>query len=114
MAYNISLYVDSRNQCPILEFLDTLNAKETQKCLAYIELLAEFGNRLPANYIKHIENDVWELRPEFGGTEFRFFYFLVLEDTIVILHAVKKKRQRLAQSDIAMALKRAEEVRPHE
>lgn len=114
MSYDVSFYVDHRNECPVLEFLESLRDKEAQKCLNYIELLAEYGNKLPANYIKHIEGDVWELRPEYGGTEFRFFYFVVLADTIVILHAVKKKRQKLRRNDIETALKRAEEIRHHE
>ena len=47
------------------------------------------GNTLSANYIKHIEKGIGELRPEFAGVEFRFFYFVVVEHQIIIVHAIK-------------------------
>jgi len=113
-AYDIVFYVDGRGRFPVLEFVAGLSEKEAQKCEAYIELLSERGPTLSTNYAKWVDADIWELRPEFGGTEFRLFYFTVLGDTIVMLHAIGKKTQRLARRDIDLARTRAEEVRPNE
>src|SRR5579862_6234695 len=111
-SLDISFYIGEQGDNPVFEFLNSLNAKEIGKCLAYMHLLAEEGNSLPANYIKHIDGDLWELRPEFGGQEFRFFYFIVLSDTILFLHAFKKKTQKTSPTEIEIARKRMEEVRP--
>jgi len=73
-------------------------------------LLGEYGNRLQSCYIKHLEKGVWELRPEYGGSEFRFFYVLILGEKIYILHAIRKKRQKTLRRDIEIALKRAQEI----
>ena len=113
MTYDLQFYVDQHRDIPVLEFMRTLNDKEAGKCYAYMLLLGERGNTLPASYIKHVDGGLWELRPEFGGQEFRFFYFLVLEDTILFLHAFKKKSQKTPPREIAIAKKRMEEVRPH-
>ena len=61
-----------------------------------------------------MQDDLWELRPEFGGIEYRYFYFTYVEDQIVIVHAISKKSQRLKPGDTRLALNRVEEVRRRE
>ena len=39
----------------------------------YIELLQSKGTRLPDNITKHLEEDIWELRP--GNNRVFYFYF---------------------------------------
>jgi phage-related protein len=96
---------------PVIEFLDSLSVKERVKCRQYIDALVEFGNSLPSNYIKHIEKGLWELRPEFGGAEFRLFYFILAADNrIFMLHAIKKKTQKTPRKEIDLALKRKAEL----
>jgi phage-related protein len=53
---------------------------------------------------------IWELRPEWSGNEYRFFYGAIVGQQFVILHAVQKKTQRLKESDIALAEKRYADV----
>ena len=107
MRRSVVYYHTERGESPVQEFLDSLSVKEQAKCLAYIEFLRDIQTRLPASVAKKVEEELWELRPEFGGTEFRFFYFLFLQDAVVLVHAVKKKTQQLKRSDIDLALTRA-------
>lgn len=111
MEWEVLYYQSERGESPIEEFLLSLSVKARLKCLAYIDQLEQFGNRLPANIAAKVEGDLWELRPEFGGVEHRFFYFTFVDRQIVIVHAIKKKRQKLKSSDIATAQKRIAEVR---
>jgi phage-related protein len=111
MSYDVVFYRTERDRFPVLEFLNALPAKEFSKCYSYIELLVQHGNTLPSNIVKHLTDDLWELRPEYGGQEFRVFYFIVLGDTIVLLHAIKKKSQRTPKRDLDLALKRMDEVK---
>ena len=63
MARRIKFYRTVRGDNPVQEFLDRLPPKARAQCTSYLALLAEQGNTLPANYIKHIEGELWELRP---------------------------------------------------
>lgn len=105
----LSTYRTERGDSPVQDFIDTLSIKEQAKCLAYIETLRGSPLRLPINIAKKVEGKLWELRPEFGGMEFRLFYFLFLEDRIVFVHAVKKKTQQLKRGDVELALRRMQE-----
>lgn len=56
----------------------------------YIDLLAKNGTNLPINITKHLEEDIWELRP--GNN--RIFYFYYDESQYVLLHHFRKKTQK--------------------
>lgn len=114
MARELEFYLTGRGESPVEEFLARLAPKARTKCLTYLALLTEHGNTLPANYIKHIQGDLWELRPEFGGTEYRFFYVLLTAETVVVLHAFTKKTQRTPSAEIVRALSRLAEVQAQE
>jgi phage-related protein len=109
MPRRIIYYRTERGDSPVQDFIDTLSIKEQAKCLAYIETLRGSPLRLPTSIAKKVADKLWELRPEFGGTEFRLFYFLFFEDQIVFVHAVKKKTQQLKRGDIELALRRMQE-----
>lgn len=107
-------YQTERGESPIAEFVEALPEKARAKCIDYMLLLEERGNRLPSNYASKVEDNLWELRPEFGGIEYRYFYFSYVDNQIVIVHAVSKKSQRLKPGDVRLALSRVEEVRRRE
>lgn len=110
MARRIKFYRSARGDSPVEAFLSRLSVKARAKCLTYLGLVAEHGNTLPANYIKHIQGDSWEVRPEFGGMEYRFFYVLVTTEAVVVLHGFTKKTQRTPPQEIERALSRLAEV----
>jgi phage-related protein len=111
MEWDIAFYANADGDTPVQDFLFSLSEKEQAKCLSYMQLLMERGNTLPSQYAKHLEGDLWELRPEFGGVEFRYFYFTFVDNLIVIVHAIKKKSQKTRPRDIALARKRIEELK---
>jgi len=111
LSFEITFYSKNDGDSPIIDFLESLSDKELNKSLQYMLLLAERGNTLTANFIKHIEADLWELRPEFGGVEMRYFYFTWVDDVIVIVHSLKKKRRKLPRREIDLALRRISEVK---
>ena len=114
MTWTVVFYQDERGDSSVQEFLDALPEKAQAKCIDYMLLLEECGNRLPGNYASKVEDNLWELRPEFGGIEYRYFYFSYIDNQIVIVHAISKKSQRLKPGDVRLALSRMEEVRRRE
>ena len=57
------------------------------------------GSRAGEKYMKHIEGDIWELRP----LENRIMYAYWKDDTFVLLHHFKKKTQKTPKSEIQIA-----------
>lgn len=106
--YNIEFYEKSDGSSDVWLFLEDLrNRKDTNKdariqykqATMYIELLQNNGTRLPENITKHIEEDIWELRP--GNN--RIFYFYRMENTFVLLHQFRKKTQKTPKKEIEQA-----------
>ena len=60
--------------------------------------------------VKHIEGELWEARSEYGGIEYRFFFF-VISNRIGVVSAIVKKRQRVERKVIERALRRSAEMR---
>ena len=109
MPRRIIYYHTERGDSPVQDFIDSLSVKEQAKCLAYIAVLRDSSLPLPASIAKKVEGKLWELRPEFGGTEFRLFYFLFSEDAVVFVHALKKKTQQIKRGDIDLAVRRIQQ-----
>ena len=65
----------------------------------YIQLLADHGTRLGEKITKHLEEDIWELRP--GNNRVLFFYHK--DDTYVLLHQFRKKTQKTPRCEIDKA-----------
>jgi phage-related protein len=69
------------------------------------------GVQLPGNIVKHLESGLWEVRPEYGGIEYRFFFFVHGSDRVGVVSAIIKKRQKVERKVIEQALRRADEMR---
>lgn len=57
-----------------------------------------------------IHNNLHELRFKDAGGIYRFFYFIKKKDAIYILHAMKKKTQKIATKEKKIILKRIKEI----
>jgi len=55
--------------------------------MSIIEALKKFGTRAGLPYVKHIDGDIWELRP----LQDRFFFFYWRDNTFIFLHYFVKK-----------------------
>lgn len=106
--YRIEFYEKTDGSSPVLDFLEMLREKaktskdariQYKQFAFYIELLQKQGTYLPNNITKHIEEDIWELRP--GNN--RVFYFCFEGNTLVLLHQFKKKTQKTPKKEIEKA-----------
>ena len=108
MKYKIEFYQNVSGYSPVWEFLEGLRTKSVsnkdariqyKQATLYIQLLEDNGTHLPENITKHIENDIWELRP--GNN--RIFYFYHKDNTYVLLHSFRKKTQKTPKREIIRA-----------
>lgn len=106
--FNIDFYEDYKGCSDVKDFLDSLFeiAKENKdariqfkQMVRNIELLRNHGYNLPNEIIKHVEREIWELRP---GKN-RVFYFLYEENTYVLLHHFRKKTRKTPRREIDRA-----------
>lgn len=108
MSYNIIFYEKENGESEIWNFLENLRVKAAEskdariqynQILLYIQLLQNNGTMLPNNIIKHIDEDIWELRP--GNN--RILYFYCDSEGFVLLHSFRKKTQKTPQREIDKA-----------
>ena len=106
--FNIEFYSASDGVSELWDFLDDLQKKavvskdariQHKQIILYIQLLEDHGTRLGENITKHLEEDIWELRP--GNNRVLFFFHK--DDTYVLLHQFRKKTQKTPRREIEKA-----------
>lgn len=106
--FRIEFYSTADGTSELWDFLETLQQKsiknkdariQHKQILMCIQLLEDHGTRLGENITKHLEDDIWELRP--GNN--RVLYFYHKDDTYVLLHQFRKKTQKTPRCEIEKA-----------
>lgn len=109
MAYSIEFYETATGKSPVWDFFEELRCKSTndknariqfQQMGLYMQLLQEHGFQLSNTIIKHLQDDIWELRP--GNNRVLYFYFE--NKTFVLLHIFRKKTQKTPKREIERAI----------
>ena len=85
-------------------FIETLSPKELIK-LDFIISLLETSDRIPAKFIKHIRNGLYEIRLEYNGNIYRVFFIFDEGQIVVLFNGLQKKTQKTPQNEIEKALK---------
>ena len=91
-------------------FLRALPHKHRRKCLDYLNRVRVQGTRLPSNIVKHLERGLWEVRPEYGGIEYRFLFFVSSTNRIGVVSAFVKKQQKIQRNVLERGLRLAAEM----
>lgn len=106
--FDIIFYKDRNGNEPIKDYLMELREKaqtnkndriQFNKVTAYIRALQEYGTRVGNPVVKHIDGDIWELRP----LENRIFFFYWRDNNFVLLHYFVKKSQKTPSKEIEQA-----------
>lgn len=95
--HNIIFYEDRDGYSQLIEYIEELKSRtdkdsriKLNKINEYIFMLAESGTLLPANIAKHLDGEIWELRP----IRDRILFAGVFGDSFVLLHSFVKKTQK--------------------
>ena len=107
--YEIIFYKDSAGKQPVKEHLAELSRRSDKdsrinhnKINDYITLLKIHGLNLREPHIKHLDGEIWELRP----IKNRVLFFGHNGNEFVLVHHFIKKTQKTPQSEIELAKKR--------
>ena len=103
----ILFYRTKSDECPIEDFLDTLDGKQAQK-VAWVMQAVEELEKVPTTYLKKLVNTkgIWEIRVQMGSNIFRFLGFFNQGDFIVLTNGFQKKTQKTPKSEILLSEQR--------
>lgn len=103
---HIIFYEDRDGYSQLIEYIEELKSRtdkdsrvKLNKINEYIFMLAESGTLLPANIAKHLDGEIWELRP----IRDRILFAGVFGDSFVLLHSFVKKTQKTPKREIEQA-----------
>ena len=112
--YQIEIYEDIYGKSDVIDYFNKLQKSDSkddrikiQKIRMYMRLLQEYGLSLNEPYIKHIEKDIWELRP----LRDRFLFAYWNNNKFVILSQFVKKTNKTPRSEIEKARKLLNELK---
>lgn len=104
--HKIYFYIDKSGKEPVLEYLRELSQKNDKdsrikfnKINDYIEALSQYGTQVGEPYVKHLDGEIWELRPIRDRVLFAAWH----NDGFVLLHSFMKKTQKTPAREIAKA-----------
>ncbi|MFH1440531.1 MAG: type II toxin-antitoxin system RelE/ParE family toxin [Candidatus Omnitrophota bacterium] len=106
MLENVYYFLDDRGESPVKEFIKALPQNERAKVFAYISELKNQGHNLRRPLADYLGQGIYELRPKAN----RVFYFFFLKNSAVLVHAIRKKTDKISSHDLKVCLKRKSEV----
>lgn len=112
--YRIRFYKDRQGKRPVVEYLKNLresknerDKKQAEKINDYIQTLKLLGKSAGLPYVRHIDGELWELRP----ARDRILFFSWIDNQIVLLHQFTKKTQKTPRSEIDKAMREIDQVK---
>lgn len=98
----VFFYRDEKGNEPVAEYLKELKRKgckdsrvNLKKIQDYIKLLTLHGVTLGEPYVKHLEGELWELRP----IRNRIIYAYISPGEIILLHHFKKETKKTPKKE---------------
>ena len=104
--YRVYFYCDKHGQRPIADYIAKLALKgdkdsriKLNKIRDYIKALSLYGTQAREPYMKHLDGDIWELRPIRDRILFAAWY----QGGFILLHHFMKKTQKTPAREIQRA-----------
>jgi len=106
--YDVIFYSNTRGEELIVEFINELRQKSHtdknarinfNKIVAYIDLLCEKGVRVGEPVVKHVDGDIWEIRP----LDNRILFAYYKDKIYILLHYFVKKTNKTPLNEIEQA-----------
>jgi len=105
-VYKVIFYKDRNNIRPVKEYIKELSVKNDKdsrikigKIYEYIKYLSEIGKQAGEPYVKHLDGDIWELRP----LKNRILFAVWDGNSFTLLHHFIKKTKKTPKREIDQA-----------
>lgn len=104
--HQIIFYVDRQGKSSLLDYIAELEDSKSKdsrikltKIREYVKALSVNGTLLPEKYSKHLDGEIWELRP----INDRILFAGWSNGAFVLLHSFVKKTQKTPKREIEQA-----------
>nr|DAR73153.1 MAG TPA: hypothetical protein [Caudoviricetes sp.] len=104
--HQIIFYVDRQGKSSLLDYIAELEKSKSKdsrikltKIREYVKALSINGTFLPETYVKHLDGEIWELRP----IDNRILFAAWVDGAFVLLHSFVKKTQKTPKREIDQA-----------
>lgn len=112
--HQILYYRDKSGRAPVEEYITELAAKKDKdsriklnKIRDYVRALSSYGLQLREPYIKHLEGEIWELRP----LRDRILFAAWHNESFILLHSfIKKDAENTPAREIEQAKRELEDL----
>lgn len=112
--YQIYFYKDKRGEEPVLDYLKELSQQKGKdsrirlnKISDYLNILQEVGTVAGLPVLRHLEGEIWELRP----LRDRILFVTWFDGSFVLLHHFMKKSQKTPRREIEQAKRELNDLR---
>ena len=112
--FDIDFWEGQDGYSDVAEYIENLSKKTDKnsrinlhKIAAYLDTLAEKGSSVCYPLARHIDGEIWELRP----LDNRFMYAYITGEKIIILSHFIKKTEKTPRGEIKKAMRRLEEYK---
>ena len=114
--FEIDFYEDEHGKSEVQDFIRALKLRSVsnkdarvnyEKILAYMDLLEEYGTWIGEPVMKHLDGEIWELRPLSNRILFAYYR----QERFVILHVFTKKTRKTPKREIDKAKREIEDYR---
>ena len=107
MDWHVVFYMDTGGNEPVKDFILRQSDGAIAEILHVFKLLRQFNITLGMPYVDKIgTSGIRELRIKHGSDIYRIYFFAHTGKNFVLLHAVKKTKDRISQNDIYLATDR--------
>ena len=90
-AAEVVFYREEDGSVPFLDWLDGLQRKPREKCLARLARLEELGHELRRPEADFLRDGIYELRAAYQGVQYRMLYFFSGKAFVVVSHGFIKE-----------------------
>lgn len=104
--FTIQFYKDKKGNEPVKDYIISLKLKGTKDSLVKVHKIQDYINILKANgtragepYVKHLDGEIWELRP----LKDRILFFCFEGNDIILLSYFHKMTQKTPKREIDKA-----------
>ena len=104
--FRVLFYKKANGESPVFDYMHKLESSKGKdsrikryQIVAHLTTLSEQGTRAGMPSMRHLDGDIWELRP----TSDRILFAYAFENAFVLLHHFVKKTQKTPRQEIERA-----------
>lgn len=104
--YKIYFYKDAKGREPVKEYIQHLSVKNDKnsrikfnKIRDYLKILSEYGTYAGEPFVKHLDGEIWELRP----LRDRILFAAWDGESFILLHQFMKQTQKTPLKELQKA-----------